>query len=92
MLALPVPKWRPAVDRGLSGKRRTEFLEWLKDRSAHRQPVPCYPILIPETSPTSYIARKRAVNLHFTGEVTGDWHFDVSFSRYPERLMRAALE
>ena len=70
---------------GLSDERWKEFLEWLKDRSAPRQPDPRYPILIPETSPTSYISFKRALNLRLPDEWTGDWHFRVSFFGYPER-------
>ena len=38
---------------GLSDERWNEFLQWLDDRNAPRQPDPRYPILIPETSPTS---------------------------------------
>ncbi len=70
---------------GLSDERWQEFLEWLKDRSAPRQPDPRYPILIPETSPTSYISFERALNLRLQDEWTGDWHFRVSFFGYPER-------
>lgn len=70
---------------GLSDDRWQEFLEWLKDRSAPRQPDPRYPILIPETSPTSYISFERALNLRLQDEWTGDWHFRVSFFGYPER-------
>lgn len=48
-------------------------------------PVPDrrYPILIPETSPTSYISFKCALNLRLEDVdeewVTGDWHFEESF-------------
>ena len=70
---------------GLSDERWKEFLEWLKDRSTPRQPDPRYPILIPETSPTSYFSFKRALNLRLPDEWTGDWHFRVSFFGYPER-------
>ncbi len=70
---------------GLSDKRWQEFLGWLDARCEPRQPDPRYPILIPETSPTSYISFKRALNLRLPGELTGDWHFRVSFFGYPER-------
>ena len=70
---------------GLSDERWKEFLKWLEGRSAPRQPDPRYPILIPETSPTSYISFKRALNLRLPDEWTGDWHFRVSFFGYPER-------
>ncbi len=70
---------------GLSDERWKELLQWLEDRSAPRQPDRRYPIPIPETSPTSYISFKRALNLHLPGELTGDWHLDVSFFGYPER-------
>ena len=70
---------------GLSDERWEEFMEWLRARSGPRQPDTRYPILIPATSPTSYISFKRALNLRLSGELTGDWHFDVSFFGYPER-------
>ena len=70
---------------GLSDERWKGFLEWLYARSEPRQPDPRFPILIPETSPTSYISFERALNLHVPGELTGDWHFEVSFFGYPER-------
>ena len=70
---------------GLSDERWEEFMEWLRARSEPRQPDTRYPILIPATSPTSYISFKRALNLRLPGELTGDWHFDVSFFGYPER-------
>ncbi len=70
---------------GLSDERWEEFMEWLRARSEPRQPDMRYPVLIPATSPTSYISFKRALNLRLPGELTGDWHFDVSFFGYPER-------
>ena len=70
---------------GLTDERWNEFLQWLRARSEPRLPDTGYPILIPATSPTSYISFKRALNLRLPGELTGDWHFDVSFFGYPER-------
>ena len=70
---------------GLSKERWDDFLEWLDFRTEPRQPDRRYPVLIPETSPTSYISFKRALNLRLPGEITGDWHFEVSFFGYPER-------
>ena len=70
---------------GLSDERWSGFLKWLRSRSEPRQPDVRFPILIPETSRTSYISFRRALNLHLPGELTGDWHFDVSFFGYPER-------
>lgn len=70
---------------GLSDERWKAFLKWLDDRNAPRQPDPRYPILIPATSPTSYISFERALNLRLPDEWTGDWHFRVSFFGYPER-------
>ena len=70
---------------GLSDERWQGFMEWLRVRSEPRQPDMRYPVLIPATSPTSYISFKRALNLRLAGELTGDWHFDVSFFGYPER-------
>ena len=70
---------------GLSDKRWKAFIEWLEARAEPRVPDERFPILIPETSPTSYISFKRALNLRAEGELSGDWHFDVSFFGYPER-------
>ena len=70
---------------GLSDERWKGLFDWLAARAEPRQPDVRFPILIPETSPTSYISFKRALNLHVPDELTGDWHFDVSFFGYPER-------
>lgn len=44
-----------------------------------------HPILIPVTSPTSYISFKRALNLRLDGEfTTGIWHFETRLCGYPE--------
>ena len=70
---------------GLSDERWKGFFDWLDARAEPRYPDVRFPILIPETSPTSYISFRRALNLHVPDELTGDWHFDVSFFGYPER-------
>lgn len=41
---------------GLSDERWKGFLDWLDARTEPRQPDVRFPILIPETSPTSYIS------------------------------------
>ena len=69
---------------GLSADRWKGFIEWLDSRVQLRQPDRRYPILIPKTSPTSYISFGRAVNLQLPGDLTGDWHFEVSFFGNPE--------
>ena len=70
---------------GLSDRRWKEFRDWLKDRVQLRQPDRRYPVLIPKTSPTSYISFSKGLNLRLPGELTGDWHFEVSFFGYRER-------
>ena len=62
-----------------------EFHDWLINRTLPRYPDRRYPVLIPKTSPTSYISFKRALNLRLQGESTGDRHFEASFFGYPER-------
>lgn len=74
----------PAI-LGLSDQRWEEFGEWLKGRGQPRQPDRRYPIVIPKTSPTSYISFSKALNLRLPGELTGDWHYEVSFFGYPQR-------
>ena len=73
----------PAVI-GISEQRVEDYVEWLDVKTAPRFPDPRYPILIPETSPTSYISFRRALNLWLPGENTGDWHFETSFFGYPD--------
>ena len=48
-------------------------------------PDPRYPILIPETGPTSHGSFERATNLRLPEEFSpGDWHFKTSCFGYPE--------
>lgn len=50
-------------------------------------PLPRYPILIPETSPTSCSFLRRAFNLWFDDDedfLTGGWHFEECFFGHPE--------
>ena len=46
-----------------------------------------YPILIPETSPTSYIPFRHTLNLRLEPDEfkTGDWHFGRTSSAIPNR-------
>ena len=69
---------------GLSERRWNEFIEWLRARGQPRVPDRSHPIRIPETSPTSYISFLRALNLRLPGELSGDWHFELSFFGFPE--------
>ena len=69
---------------GLSEQRWEEYIGWLRARGQPKFADRRYPILIPKTSPTSYISFNRALNLRLPGELTGDWHFESSFFGYPE--------
>ena len=69
---------------GLSEQRWEEYIGWLRARGQRKFADRRYPILIPKTSPTSYISFNRALNLRLPGELTGDWHFESSFFGYPE--------
>lgn len=69
---------------GISEERAEQYIEWLRERTQRRFPDRRYPILIPDTSPTSYISFERALNLRVADEPTGDWHFEESFFGYPE--------
>ena len=72
---------------GISERRVEEYVEWLKVKTAPRYPDRRYPILIPQTSPTSYISFELALNLRIDGQgeyTTGDRHFEASFFGYPE--------
>ena len=73
----------PAVI-GISQRRVADYLEWLKDRAAPRFPDRRYPILIPDTSPTSYISFERALCLRLPDEDTGGGSFEPRFFGYPE--------
>ncbi len=68
---------------GISPERVEEYLEWMRSKLVFPVPDRRYPILIPETSPTSYISFKCALNLRLEDVdeewVTGDWHFEESF-------------
>ena len=71
---------------GISERRVADYVEWLDVKTAPRIPDRRYPILIPETSPTSYISFERALNLRLEPDEfkSGDWHFETSFFGYPE--------
>ena len=72
---------------GISERRVEDYVAWLEAVTAPRFPDRRYPILIPETSPTSYISFERALNLRLPDDeefMTGDWHFETSFFGYPE--------
>ena len=69
---------------GLSKEQWRSFRQELTSRLQPRQPTLDTPILIPATTPTSYISFVRALNLRLRGEWTGDWHFHTSFFGYPD--------
>ena len=73
----------PAVI-GISERCGENCVEWLRVNTAPRFPDPRYLILIPETSLTSCISCRRALNLRLPEEGTGDQHLETSFFDYPE--------
>lgn len=64
---------------GLSEDQWQSFMDAVRERLRPRRRVEGHPILIPPTSPTSYISFRRALNLKVPGEHTGDRHFQDYF-------------
>lgn len=60
---------------GLSDGQWQRFMDMVHERAQPRSRVEGHPILIPPTSPTSYISFRRALNLRVRGEHTGGRHF-----------------
>lgn len=48
------------------------------------------PIEIPLTTPTRYVSFNRALNVRVPQELTGDWHFKVSFFSDPDEDPKVA--
>lgn len=64
---------------GLSQNQWQSFMDAVCERAKPRRPVERHPILIPPTSPTSYVSFRRALNLCLPDEWTGDLHFEEYF-------------
>lgn len=69
---------------GLSENQWQSFMDAVRERAKPRRPVEGHPILIPPTSPTSYISFRRALNLCLPDEWTGDLHFEEYFFGFVE--------
>ncbi len=69
---------------GLSEEEWQSFMDAVHEHAQPRKRVEGNPILIPSTSPTSYISFRRALNLSLPGEYTGDRHFHDYFFGYVE--------
>ena len=69
---------------GLTEEQWQCFMDSVFEHATPRRPVEGHPILIPPTSPTSYISFRRALNLSTPDEHTGDLHFQEYFFGYVE--------
>ena len=69
---------------GLTEEQWLSFVDFVHERAKPRAPVEGHPILIPLTSPTSYISFRRALNLSVPSEHTGDRHFEEYFFGFVE--------
>lgn len=69
---------------GLSSEQWQSFMDAVREHAKPRRPVEGHPILIPATSPTSYISFRRALNLSVPGEHTGGLHFQEYFFGFVE--------
>ena len=69
---------------GLTESQWQCFMDFVHEQAKPRRPVEGHPILIPPTSPTSYISFRRALNLSVPGEHTGDRHFQEYFFGFVE--------
>lgn len=69
---------------GLSDEQWKSFMDAVHEHAQPRRRVEGHPILIPPTSPTSYISFRRALNLSLPGEHTGDRRFHDYFFGYVE--------
>ena len=69
---------------GLTEAQWQGFEDFVHEHAKPRAPVEGHLILIPPTSPTSYISFRRALNLSVPGEHTGDRHFEEYFFGFVE--------
>lgn len=69
---------------GLTEEQWQSFVDSVHEHAKPRRPVEGHPILIPPTSPTSYISFRRALNLSAPGEHTGGLHFQEYFFGFVE--------
>lgn len=69
---------------GLSEDQWQSFMDAVHEHAQPRRPVEGHPILIPPTSPTSYISFRRALNLCLPNEWTGGLHFEEYFFGFVE--------
>lgn len=69
---------------GLSENQWQSFMAAVHEHAQPRRPVEGHPILIPPTSPTSYISFRRALNLCLPNEWTGGLHFEEYFFGFVE--------
>ena len=69
---------------GLSEDQWQSFMSAVHEHAQPRRPVEGHPILIPPTSPTSYISFRRALNLCLPNEWTGGLHFEEYFFGFVE--------
>ena len=69
---------------GLSGDQWQNFMETVREHGKPRRRVEGHPILIPPTTPTSYISFRRALNLCLPDEWTGGLHFEDYFFGFVE--------
>ena len=69
---------------GLSDEQFKGFMDAVHEHAMPPRPVEGHPILIPTTSPTSYISFRRALNLSAPGEHTGGLHFEEYFFGFVE--------
>lgn len=69
---------------GLSNEQWQSFMDAVHEHARPRRPVEGHPILIPPTSPTSYISFRCALNLSVPGEHTGGRRFQEYFFGFVE--------
>ena len=69
---------------GLSQDQWESFMDAVHEHAKPRQRAEGHPILIPPTSPTSYVSFRRALNLCLPDEWTGGLHFHEYYFGYVE--------
>ena len=69
---------------GLTESQWQNFMDFVHEQAKPRRPVERRPILIPPTSPTSYVSFRGALKLSVPGEHTGDLHFQEYFFGFVE--------